>query len=179
MEAVKPDGWPKPVQAVVSLWLIWHLAAVVIAAASVPPSSTSVQSAWRLFAPYLQSLNLNHGFHYFAPNPGASSLIAWTAERADGSSDSGRFPDVATQPRLLYHRYFMLSENLGSLPERYRTELIRSYGRHLCRIQAADQVSLSRIVHLIPNVDYVRQGGGLQAAESYAEEPLETVSCKD
>ena len=172
-------SWPAAAKAVVSVWLIYHMAAVVIAAASVPPSSTSIQSAWRLFQPYVQGMNLNHGYHYFAPNPGASSLIAWNLERADGTTAKGRFPATDIQPRLLYHRYFMLAENLGTLPERLRTEMIRSYGRHLCRTHGASEVTLSRIAHLIPSVEYVRGGGGLEAAESYEEEPLETVTCDE
>ncbi|MEZ6062590.1 MAG: hypothetical protein R3C19_19785 [Planctomycetaceae bacterium] len=171
--------WSSAAMAVVSVWLIYHISAVVIAAASIPPSSTSVQSTWRFFAPYLQGLNLNHGFHYFAPNPGASSMIAWSAERSDGTTDDGRFPSVDIQPRLLYHRYFMLSENLSSVSEEMRTELIRSYGRCLCRRKSASEVTLSRIVHLIPTVEYVQDGGGLEASESYLEEPLETVTCEN
>src|SRR4051794_18240080 len=51
----------------VNLWLVYHLAAVVIAPWSVPPSSRLVQGAWRSVGPYVQLLYLNHGYHYFAP----------------------------------------------------------------------------------------------------------------
>ena len=165
------------VRTLVSGWLVFHLAAVILAAASVGPSSGLVRSGWSVARPYLQLLFLNHGYHYFAPNPSASHLIAWTAERPDGTVEQGRFPDRATRPRLLYHRYFMLSENPVSLaPESER--LVHSrYARCLCRMHAAERVHLSRVVHLIPSRDHIRRGGTLTDPESYAEEPVGTFEC--
>ena len=65
----------------VNLWLVFHLTAIVIAPASVSPSSELVDSAWELVGPYLQFLYLNHGHHFFAPEPGESTLLAFVAHR--------------------------------------------------------------------------------------------------
>ena len=55
-----PEAQPGPgghrLRWVVSLWLVFHVAAIVIAPASVSPSSGLVRSAWALVHPYLQVL---------------------------------------------------------------------------------------------------------------------------
>src|SRR5271157_3654953 len=42
----------------VNLWLVFHISAIIIAPASVAPSSDLVRSVWTLFQPYLQVLYL-------------------------------------------------------------------------------------------------------------------------
>src|SRR4051812_4276141 len=74
----------------VNLWLIFHLSAIIIAPASVDPSSDLIRSAWDGFRPYLQLLFLNHGYHFFAPEPSQSTLLAYVAERDGGESVRGR-----------------------------------------------------------------------------------------
>ena len=91
--------------------------AIIIAPAAVSPSSDLVQAGWDLFQPYLQILYLNHGYHFFAPEPGDSTLLAFQAERADGTVVSGRIPNRGIVPRLLYHRHFMLTEQMKDAPE--------------------------------------------------------------
>src|SRR5262249_34613560 len=86
----------------VSLWLVFHLSALIIAPASVSPSSDFVRSAWNVFRPYLQVLYLNHGYHFFAPEPSESTLLGFVAERPDGSVIRGRIPNREIKPRLLY-----------------------------------------------------------------------------
>ena len=66
--------------ALVNLWLVFHLAGIVIAPWSVPPSSRLVQNSWGKIGPYVQLLFLNHGYHYFAPEPGSSTLVAYVLE---------------------------------------------------------------------------------------------------
>ncbi len=62
----------------------------------------------RLFAPYVEVLYLDHGYFFFAPNPGPSHLIEYSIAPQESVR---RIPDRTRQwPRLLYHRYFMLSE---------------------------------------------------------------------
>lgn len=79
--------------------------------------------------PYSQWLYLDHGYFFFAPNPGPGHLVQYrftsgggddlTKNRTETSSITGNsgpevgglFPDrFQHRPRLLYHRYFMLSE---------------------------------------------------------------------
>ena len=71
----------------------------------------------RWLAPYVDWMYLDHGYFFFAPNPGPNHLVA-LQEPIQGPgppnslrSESFVFPDRKEQwPRLLYHRYFMLSE---------------------------------------------------------------------
>lgn len=80
-------------------------------------SGPEFYSLRRCLAPYVDWMYLDHGYFFFAPNPGPSHLVAIQKKQevAGGprrlSSDAFVFPDRKQQwPRLLYHRYFMLSE---------------------------------------------------------------------
>jgi hypothetical protein len=162
----------------VNVWLIYHLAAIVIAPWSVPPSSRLVQNAWRTVGAYVQVLFLNHGYHYFAPEPGNSTLVAYVLELPDGKSETGRIPNRGIWPRLLYHRHFMLTEFLASsdnFPPAVRTELVRAMARELCREHGARRVTLSKVTHRLPTMERIRAGGTLD--DNYSEEPLGTFTC--
>ena len=102
---------------VLSLWLAFHVFAVFISPAAMPPASPLLEDGYRLALPYNEALFLNHGYHYFAPDPGASTLIGWEIPRDGEAPAVGRFPDVSIRPRLLYHRYFMLAENVWSFDD--------------------------------------------------------------
>jgi len=83
---------------------------------------------------YSEFAYLNHGYAFFAPNPGPSHLIG--AQIADAAAEGieQRYPDLRIhQPRLLYHRHFMLAEFLHNTyqppslpPEAQRDPLLRS-----------------------------------------------------
>src|SRR5262245_19276429 len=92
----------KLVRPVVNVWLVVHLTAIVLAPALVAPTSELILSGWRALRPYSQALYLNHGYQFFAPEPGESTLLAFVAERPDGTVIRGRLPDRAIRPRLLY-----------------------------------------------------------------------------
>ncbi len=96
----------------VNVWLVFHLSAIIVAPAAVAPTSELIEATWRVFQPYLQLMYLNHGYHFFAPEPSESTLLSFEAERADGTKVSGYLPTRSTFPRLLYHRHFMLTEHL-------------------------------------------------------------------
>ncbi len=69
-------------------------------------------------APYINALDLNHGYRFFAPDPGPSHLIRYHLHWSDGHGRDGVFPNLTEErPRLLYHRYFMLAEHLEGLYE--------------------------------------------------------------
>jgi hypothetical protein len=163
----------------VNVWLVYHLAGIVIAPWSVPPSSRLVQNAWRGIGAYVQLLFLNHGYHYFAPTPPESStLVAYVLELPDGRRETGRIPNRGIRPRLLYHRHFMLTEFLGASdnqPPAVRTELLRAFARELCHEHGALRVTLSKVTHRVPSMERIRAGGTLN--DNYTEEPLGTFSC--
>jgi len=113
--------WPNWKKAIVSVWLAFHVFAVFVApfafacnaGGSSSPFADAVAGALR---PYIVALYLDHGYFFFAPNPGPSRLVDYRVDFADGRPPvKGRFPDLATErPRLLYHRHFMLSEALSN-----------------------------------------------------------------
>lgn len=112
---------PRWAKATISVLLLFHLAAVFVAPFAVAcdtgaSSSPAVAPVRRWLDPYITLMFLNHGYFFFAPDPGPNHLVDYKVEFDDGRTPvSGRFPDLKTeQPRLLYHRHFMLSESLYS-----------------------------------------------------------------
>jgi len=166
----------------VNLWLVFHLAAIIIAPASVAPSSELIQSTSTVFQPYLDFMYLNHGYHFFAPEPAESTLVSFKAERADGTAVSGYIPTRKTVPRLLYHRHFMLTEHLADTlrdaPEEIGQEWLDSYAEHLCRKYGAARVELIGHVHALPSREDVQSGVRLNDPASYASESLKVFECK-
>jgi hypothetical protein len=161
----------------VNLWLVFHVTAIIIAPASVSPSSELVRAAWDGFRPYLQILYLNHGYHFFAPEPSQSTLLAYLAERDDGTSVRGRIPNRMIVPRLLYHRHFMLTEHMNMAPPELKDLWYDSYAQHLGHEFGATRVSLTRQTHYLPTMEMVRKGIRLDDPASYAEQPLGVFRC--
>lgn len=132
-----------------------------------------------VLAPYVEFAYLNHGYFFFAPEPGPSHLIEAQLTDGDGRKSMLRYPDRNAQwPRLLYHRHFMLTENLHQLwfepfeevssevpltdedraflaewqASRQRYEMIRdSMAGHLADRFDAETVELQRIEHRLPS----------------------------
>ena len=161
-------------KALVSCWLCYHFAGLIISPASIPPSSDLVRSSWRFFGPYLQLLYMNQGHHFFAPDPGASTLVGYSVERPDGTTIEGRMPNHAIFPRLLYHRHFMLTESIAAHEddERIHTLLVRALARELCREHGGNAITLSRITHLLPSTEWIRAGERIDDPTHYEEQPL-------
>lgn len=162
-----------------NLLLLLHLVAIISAPLTIGPSSATSRRIWDFFSPYLQTLYLNHGFHYFAPEPGSSNLVSWTVTRDDGSTLSGRFPNFDITPRLLYHRHFMLSEVLGNSDPQLQPAIARGFARNLLREHNAKQVSLSTIRHELSSMVRVRVGGQLTDPDLYTEQPLGSFARED
>jgi hypothetical protein len=151
--------------------------AIIIAPAAVAPSSELIQAVWGLFRPYLQLLYLNHGYHFFAPEPGESSLLAFDVERADGTVVHGRIPNRGIVPRLLYHRHFMLTEHLRDAPEELEQDWIASFAEHLCHKYGAARVSLAGQIHNLPTMEMVRQGARLDEPASFEDQGSTVFEC--
>jgi hypothetical protein len=163
----------------VSAWLLFHVAAIIIAPASVSPSSSLAQAGWRMVRPYVQVLYLNHGYHFFAPEPAESTLVSYTVERDDGTVTSGRFPNREIFPRLLYHRHFMLTEFLSYTPLEEQEVWHRAYARNLCRKHGGQRVSLTQVTHYLPTLDSVEGQVRLDDPASFAEAPMGTFESDD
>lgn len=67
----------------------------------------------RALRPAHQALFLGHGYRFFAPNPGPSHLVHYKIYDGAEPIAEGTFPDRKQNwPRVIYHRWFMLSETL-------------------------------------------------------------------
>jgi hypothetical protein len=168
----------RPLRWAINLGLVLHVVAIIIAPAAVSPSSDLIQAGWDLFQPYLQILYLNHGYHFFAPEPGNSTLLAFQAERPDGTVVSGRIPNREIVPRLLYHRHFMLTEQMKDAPAELRDEWLGSYAEHICRKYGAARVRLTGQTHHLPTMEMIRSGVRLDDPSSYEDEDLGVFECK-
>lgn len=199
--------WSPRRRAVVSVLIALHLAAVFSApCAGPPPSSPLERNIAGLFEPYLQAAFLNHGYRFFAPNPGPSHLIRYELIDADGQATSGRFPNLSEhQPRLLYHRHFMLSETIFSLTrpitdppanftsveehEAYERDakaareisepLLTAVARDLKQRHGAQRVKLFMVQHDIPRPDQTAAGMKLDDPSLFREQPLGELTDKE
>jgi hypothetical protein len=143
---------------------------VIIAPAAVAPSSALIQSTWGIFGHYIEFMFLNHGYHFFAPEPTESTLMSFEAERADGTVVRGHVPTRKTLPRLLYHRHFMLTEYLRDADEDLQGKSLVSYAEHLRRKYDAVRVKLTGHLHNLPTMEDVRDGVRLNDPASYESE---------
>ena len=168
------------VRGVVSVLLILHLVAIASAPLAMEPASLPAQKVFAVFRPYLDAAFLNHGYHFFAPEPGPSHLIRYELTFSNGRVEDGVFPNPAEQqPRLNYHRHFMLSEFANRLAvndaqQPALHELSRSFARHLMSERDAESATLFLRRHYIPSPQQFREGMTLDAEELYAERPLGT-----
>jgi hypothetical protein len=179
----KPGQVPLVVKVIVSLLVTWHVAAVFLAPLSIQPASSLVVeiAQRRPMQWYLDALYLNHGYHFFAPEPSNGHLIRYQVmDERNGILAQGEFPNKkANWPRLLYHRYFMLADQceVASPTEaeanQWRDEYLKGYARQLLREHpTAATVRVQRIVHfpLRPS-DAVRINED-PSMEQYRAEPL-------
>jgi hypothetical protein len=162
-----------------SVWVIAHFTAVLAAASSVGPTSPLIIEIWKPFRPYLQALYLNHGYSFYAPQPSPTTLLAYEVERPDGTVARGRILDRTTEPRLLYHRYLLLTEHMGLIPPAGLQDWYKSYARHLCHKFGGKRVGLTRLIHYPATMEMVRSGAGLNDPLSYEELFVGDFSCNE
>lgn len=187
---------------ILSMLVVFHLAAVFIGPWSMRPYDSAFSSALaQAWLPYLRAASLDNGYRFFAPEPGPSHLVRYELAMPDGSAVEGVFPDLSEhQPRLLYHRHFMLSEFLNTLdnpafenpdletsppaPEladlarwkRLHGELIQSVARHLLVTSAAEEITLYLRRHNIPLPEEVARGVALDDSRWIEEKLLGSFS---
>jgi len=161
---------------VLSVLLLIHVTAVFVGPWAMPPQGSMLAATFaRALQPYLQATSLDNGYRFFAPEPGPSHLLRYQVELPDGSILEDTFPDRnKQQPRLLYHRYFMMSEFLNSMYENegakdLREAYARSYARHLARTYGAKQVTLYLRHHSLPSPKDIQDGMALDDPSLYKE----------
>lgn len=188
--------WSIDFRRLVSGLLLIHVMALFVGpCASPPPSSEWARQAEALYGPYLHATFLkDHGYRFFAPNPGPSHLVRYELLDADDQEiGEGRFPDLNEHwPRLLYHRHFMISESLYNVarippgepqpnaPLELRTSHTRavalrdtylnSIARYIARQNPeAAQVRIVMVEHAIPLPEDVVAGRPLSDEGLYQE----------
>lgn len=182
--ATKPFalGWRLLISAVI----LFHLIAVIIAPTALLFPSNMAVTVRQWLSPYLDVAYLDHGYQFFAPEPGPSHLVRYKLELPNGDFRRGEFPDLNSQwPRQFYHRHFMLSEKLTGLyppplttppPEasmeeirRVRAEhaqvmsiferFARSYAQQLMRTAGAKRIHIELVEHAIAPPERVASEG--------------------
>ncbi|REK15820.1 MAG: hypothetical protein DWQ37_08355 [Planctomycetota bacterium] len=165
---------------IVSVLVALHVAAVFVGPWAMPPSNSELSATvGQTMQPYLDVLALGNGYRFFAPEPGPSHLIRYEITRDDGSLVEGEFPNRGDQwPRLLYHRYFMLTEFVntlsGSPDDKQAQAYAQAYARHLADEHDAKTVKLFLRRHYVPRSEEVRKGVRLTDKILYEERPLVT-----
>lgn len=191
-------AWSPTTRRVSSVLIALHVAAVFIAPWSAPrPASLLAERLAYVLSPYLQATYINHGYRFFAPNPGPSHIVRYELTRTDGTTIRGIIPDPERhRPRLLYHRYFMMTESLfrfwssvrqlpaeEGLPEPDREQIIsqnnaaksmadhlaRGLALELLRIHQGATVKLVLQEHEIPFPLDVENGKRLNAPDLYRD----------
>ena len=167
-----------PARLLFSLLIAFHLTAVFLAPMSIPPSSPLVLNAaqnW-FMQKYLDALYLNHGYHFFAPDPSDGHLIQYQVlDDRGGVISEGEFPNLQQQwPRLLYHRYFMLADQCEidapteAEAKQWKQALLNAYAQQLLREHdGAAAVRVQRITHYPLMLRDALEGQPLTYPETY------------
>lgn len=177
-----------------SVLLAVHMLAVFTAPWMSSTQSPLAASFFSVMEPYLDGLELNNGYQFFAPEPGPSHLVRYDLYWSDGRHESGVFPNRQEHwPRLLYHRYFMLTDMalMTGPPDpswrpgtdwaqlktsAHEQTLARAYAARLLRDSGADRVALYFVLHYLPRPDEVRAGMSLTDPSLYVQRQLGVFS---
>jgi len=177
----------RPLRIALGLLVTLHVTAVFVGPWSMPPYDSAIS---RIFAglmhPYIRAMSLDNGYRFFAPEPGPSHLIRYEITQANGEQIEGIFPNLQLeQPRLYYHRHFMLSEFANTLyvdssdsesdQAKLFQALVRSYAGHLVHEHdavhehEAKHIKLFLRRHNIPGPIDVLEGAKLDEPRWYEE----------
>lgn len=172
----------RTIKVVASIFIAFHVVAIFVAPASVPPTSPLLDSTWSVCSPYLHATNLNNGYHFFAPEPGVCTLVEFVGKTEDGQLKHGVMPDKQRmRPRLLYHRYFMLTEFLGSnaYDQSNKSKIVRAFAHELLQVEQLKEVELTMVQHRPSTRQEILIGNELTDAETYQREKLGSFSWTD
>jgi hypothetical protein len=150
-----------------TVFIVWHFAGVFLAALCVPTSSKlvlDIAQHWPMQW-YLDALYMNQGHSFFAPDVGPGHLVRYQLLDQSGHEiERSEFPSRKDHwPRLLYHRYFMLADQLD-LPfndkpthDLWQRKYLEAFGRQLLREHTQAQSVVLRLYNHWPlPYSYVR-----------------------
>ncbi len=177
----KPGQMHIAVKLFISLLLAWHVTAVFLAPLSISPSSPLVvevaQGSFMQW--YLDALYLNHGYHFFAPEPSNGHLIRYTLTDDRGEIVAeGEFPSKRDYwPRLRYHRYFMLADQCQvaaaneAEANQWQQRYLKAYAQELLREhEGATTARVKRVVHYPAYREHVLNNMPLTDPQTYKQE---------
>ena len=143
-------GWSKLSRRIASAVILLYLIVLLIGPLSNPVASPYLSGpVAAVVSPIHRMLFLGHGYRFFGPDPGPSHLLVYKGKRSDGTSFEGKFPDRDSNwPRLLYHRWFMLSETVfseySSLPSQQQfRDRLKNYEQQIGDCQRSGQMKLA------------------------------------
>ncbi len=166
----------------VNVWLVFHLVGVFLPAFSIPPSPEIVRDLYWSLRFYPQAIYMDHGYHFFGPDPGDSTLLRYVAIQEDGRAVRGTYPNRNVFPRLRYHRHFMLTEaipRVADFNEELGTLQAKAYAEQILKAAQAKSVRIYRVTHRMTNIDRFLAGGRLDDPETYFDESLGTFAVDD
>lgn len=107
-------AWSRAYRRIASIAIAAYLIVLLVGPLSNPIGSPHFSTPIAaLVAPIHRVLFLGHGYRFFAPDPGNSHRLLYHGVRPDGTEFSGHLPSREDHwPRLMYHRWFMLSETM-------------------------------------------------------------------
>jgi len=143
------SSWPVSKRALASALILAFLFVVFMGPVTNPISTEELTAPIaRTLAPVHQSLFLGHGYRFFAPDPGPSHLLL--VRTSPEGENKLVFPDRNRHwPRLMYHRWFMLSESVWSeyqsMPDRASFDAMqKDLETRGAQFREAGKISLSR-----------------------------------
>ena len=167
MRPTAPKGWPKWARVLVTLGLLYHMAAVIAGAVGVPPSSELERHIADLFTPYHDLVDQGYSYRYYSEPP-PTPVITATLRFGGGRPDlTLRLPERGLAgPRMRHQRQLALANALYADFEEAshmqnaggRSRLAAAYARHLCNAYpGCASVTLHAQQHLIPDPQHVRE----------------------
>jgi len=160
-------SWPQWARGLVTLGLLYHMAAVVAGAVGVPPSSQLERRFADLFTPYHDLLDQGYAYRYYAEPPPTPVITATLRFAAGRPAEVVRLPGRALAgPRMRHQRQLALANALFAdfadarhlAGDGSRSRLAAAYARHLCKVHpGCTNVTLHAQQHLIPDPEHVRE----------------------
>jgi hypothetical protein len=170
-------AWPGWARALVSLAIVYHLAAVVAGALGDAPSSILERSIADLFTPYYGLVDCGYSYRFYnepSPTPIVTATLSFGENRP---AETVRLPNRhLSGPRMRHQRQLALANalfldvlNAQELTgERGGSRLAQAYARHLCASRpGCETVTLHLQYHLMPEIDQVREATERPGAPHY------------
>ncbi|MEZ6065505.1 MAG: hypothetical protein R3B90_07280 [Planctomycetaceae bacterium] len=162
-----------------SIWLVYHVVGIVLFPASipVPPEGLLYRVCDLAYSRYMQGAVHGRRTPFLRPSTRRGPAVAGDRHRPDGDTVVETFPRRSIKPRLLYHRYFMLSERSADIYD--QDEWFRMYAANLGHFHGGERVRLDRIIHHLPTPDDIRSGLTLDDPRFYEVIELGDWSAED